>query len=243
MPFDEFELHLFASDRGLMATPTRCTIYAVDAQLLPWNAALPAASRPRSFSITSGPDGSSCPGQVRPFHPRLVAGTSNPGAGAFSAFSLQLDRDDGDQYLGDLNFKMPPGFTGDLRGITYCPEAAIAAAARRSGATSRRRRAARLESQIGTTNVAAGPGGPPLPRGRQDVPRRAVQGRAAEPGRDHPGARRPLRLRHGRGPGRAPGRPARRPGDAPSPTPCPRSSAGCRSGCARSRSASTGRTS
>ena len=62
-----------------------------------------------------------------------------PIAGAFSDFSLQLDRDDGDQFLGDLNFKMPLGFTGSLRGISYCPEAAIAARrrqyrARRAGA-------------------------------------------------------------------------------------------------------------
>ena len=75
---------------------------------------------------------------------------------------------------------MPPGFTGDLRGITYCPEAAIAAAAAEPrAAPSRRPRAARPPRQIGTTNVAAGPGSPPVPRGRQDVPGGAVQGRAA----------------------------------------------------------------
>ncbi len=33
------------------------------------------------FSLDSGPNGSSCPGMVRPFEPRLVAGTSNPVAG------------------------------------------------------------------------------------------------------------------------------------------------------------------
>ena len=44
-------------------------------------------------------------------------------AGAFSAFTLKLDRDDGDQFLGDLNFTMPPGLTGSLRGLGYCPDA------------------------------------------------------------------------------------------------------------------------
>ena len=29
VPFDDFDIHLFASDRGLMATPTRCTLYSV----------------------------------------------------------------------------------------------------------------------------------------------------------------------------------------------------------------------
>ena len=30
VPFEDFDLHLFASDRGLMATPTQCTLYGAD---------------------------------------------------------------------------------------------------------------------------------------------------------------------------------------------------------------------
>ena len=52
-----------------------------------------------------------------------------PTAGAFSSFTLKLNREDGDQYLGKLNFTMPPGLTANLHGVTYCPEASIAAAA------------------------------------------------------------------------------------------------------------------
>ena len=67
----------------------------------------------RSSASTPAPADAACPGELRPFDPRLVAGTSNPAAGAFSAFTLKLDRDDGDQFLGDLNFTMPPGLTAD----------------------------------------------------------------------------------------------------------------------------------
>ena len=35
VPFEDFQLHLFASDRGLMATPTRCTIYTTRGRVLP----------------------------------------------------------------------------------------------------------------------------------------------------------------------------------------------------------------
>ncbi len=35
VPFDDFQLHLFSSDRGLMATPTHCTIYTIHGPLLP----------------------------------------------------------------------------------------------------------------------------------------------------------------------------------------------------------------
>ena len=58
-------------------------------------------------------------------------------------------------------------------------------------------------------------------------------------GRDHPGARRPLRLRRRRRPGRAPRRSADRPGDRGLRHGARRSSAASRSGCARSRSTST----
>jgi hypothetical protein len=83
-------------------------------------------------------------------------------AGAFSAFTLKLDRDDGDQYLGDLNFSMPPGLTGSLRGLAYCPEAAIAGAALKLGKVERANPSCPANSEIGTTNVAAGPGAHPF---------------------------------------------------------------------------------
>ena len=94
---------------------------------------MPNSNRARSSASTSGPHGSECPGQVRPFNPSLEAGTSNPTAGAYSSFTLKLNREDGDQYLGKLNFTMPPGLTANLHGITYCPEADIAAAAQTLG--------------------------------------------------------------------------------------------------------------
>ena len=162
VPFEEFDLHLFASDRGLVATPTRCSIYESDALFVPWNDHLSQQhSRPR-LSLTSGPNESQCPGEIRPFAPRLVAGTSTPVAGAFSSFTLKLDRDDGNQFLGDLNFKMPPGFTGDLRGISYCPESAIATAVANLGRVEQVSPSCPASSQVGTTNVAAGPGTHPF---------------------------------------------------------------------------------
>jgi hypothetical protein len=161
-PFDDFQLHLFASDRGLMATPTRCTIYTTSAHFLPWNASLADQTSTQIFGLTSGPHGTKCPGQTRPFNPSLVAGTSNPLAGTHSDFTLKLDREDGDQFLGKLNFTMPPGLTADLHGITYCPEAAITAAAQTLGKVEQASPSCPESSQIGTTNVAAGPGSHPF---------------------------------------------------------------------------------
>ena len=67
LPFETFQLHLFASDRGLMATPTDCTIYTVSADLFPWNATLADQTSTQIFGLESGPARSRCPGAGPPF--------------------------------------------------------------------------------------------------------------------------------------------------------------------------------
>jgi hypothetical protein len=57
---------------------------------------------------------------------------------------------------------MPPGFTGSLRGISYCPEGAIAQAAVTLGRTEQAYPSCPASSAIGTSNVAAGPGSHPF---------------------------------------------------------------------------------
>ena len=161
-PFADFQLHLFSGERGLLATPTSCSVYTVSAEFHPWNSALAEQTSTQHFGLESGPGGAQCPTQVRPFHPNLLAGTSNASAGAFSSFTLKLDREDGDQFLGKLNFTMPPGLTANLHGLTYCPDASIAAAANTSGTAERERSSCPTTSEIGTTNVAAGPGSHPF---------------------------------------------------------------------------------
>ncbi len=162
VPFDDFQLHLFASDRGLMATPTQCTIYRTTAEFYPWNATLAEQESSQIFGLKDGPHGSTCPGEIRPFSPTLEAGTSNATAGEFSSFTLKLNREDGDQYLGKLNFTMPPGLTASLTGVTYCTDQQIAAAAQNLGRIEQMQPSCPASSEIGTSNVAAGPGSHPF---------------------------------------------------------------------------------
>ena len=128
----------------------------------PGTTSSPIANPPSASRSTPRPGGALCPGEKRDFNPRLEAGTSNSQAGGFSDFHLKLDRDDGDQFLGDLNFTMPPGLTGSLRGLTYCSDAAIAAAAANQGRAEQASPSCPASSQLGTTNVAAGPGSHPF---------------------------------------------------------------------------------
>jgi hypothetical protein len=162
VPFEGVNLHLFASDRGLVATPTHCTIYNSDAEFVPWASNIPPQHSTSNFGLTSGPGGTACPGQIRPFSPTLVAGAPTALAGAYSSFTLRLDREDGDQFLGKLNFTMPPGLTANLRGITYCSDAAIASAASTLGRDELANPSCPASSEIGSSNVAAGPGSHPF---------------------------------------------------------------------------------
>ena len=224
VPFDDFDIHLFASDRGLMATPTAARIYEVEARLLPLErrrcpkSALDADLQPQLRARTDAP----CPGQVRPFKPRLVAGTSNSGRRRLQRLQPEARP----------RRRRPVPRRPQLQDAARASPATCAgsptARRRRSppprrtpGAPSRRPRAARPSSQIGTTNVAAGPGAHPFHAVGKMYLAGPVQGGAAQPRRGHPGAGRPLRLRRRRRPGRPPRRPARPPRSAPSPTRCP----------------------
>jgi hypothetical protein len=161
-PFEDFQLHLFSGERALMATPTTCTIYPVSAEFYPWNSSLAEQGTSQIFSLESGPHGSRCPGQVRPFAPSLEAGTANATAGVFSSFSLKLGREDGDQNLAHVNFTMPPGLTANLHGVSYCSDAAIAQAANTLGRVEQASPSCPASSEIGSSNVAAGPGTHPF---------------------------------------------------------------------------------
>ena len=242
VPFEQFNLHLFASDRGLIATPTRCGVYPVEGEFTPWNdQAAPQTAIP-NISLSSGPNGTQCPGLERPFHPRLVAGTTTPVAGAFSKFILRLDRDDGDQFLGDLNFTMPPGLTGTLQGITYCPDAAIAAAAQALGRTEQAAPSCPSSSEIGTTNVAAGPGSHPFHAVGKMYLAGPFKGAPLSVVAITPALAGPTTTARWWCASRSMSTPST-PMWWPSRTRCLRSSGGFRSGCARSRSTSTGPTS
>jgi hypothetical protein len=128
-PFEDFNLHFFGSERGILATPTQCGTYPVSTEFEPWDGALPNQTSTQFFTLGSGPDGAPCPNGPRPFNPGLKAASSANTAGAHTAFSLNLTRNDGEQNLSGLDVTTPPGFSATLKGVPYCPEAAIAAAA------------------------------------------------------------------------------------------------------------------
>jgi hypothetical protein len=142
VPLRDLKLHLFGGPRAPLANPSACGTYQTHFTLTPWSGNAPVVGD-APMRIDQGCD-------TGGFDPRLSAGTVSPAAGAFSAFVLDLTRQDGEQNLAGLDVTMPPGLLAKLAGVALCPAAGAAGGDCPAG------------SQVGAVAVAAGPGTSPL---------------------------------------------------------------------------------
>ena len=205
-PFEDFKLDFFEGARAPLRTPATCGTHTTATDLTPWTSPAfgPDATPSDSFQITTGAGGGSCPTTPsgEPNSPNFEAGTAAPIAAAFSPFSLHLARQDGSQEIKGINLDLPPGLTGKLAGLSYCPDGALASAAAKSGKAEQGEPLlpGLLTARHRDGRRRSGPG--PLLRPGQGLPGRPLQRRPAQPGDRHPGGGRPLRPRHRRRPHR-----------------------------------------
>ena len=148
LPFENLELHFFGGERAPLSTPALCGNYTTSTSIAPWSGS-EAATPSSSFDITSGPNGAPCSDPL-PFAPSLVSDTTNIQAGAFSALTTTLSREDGQQSIQSVQLRYPPGLSGLLSGVKLCGEAAANAGT------------CGPESEIGETIVSVGLGGDPF---------------------------------------------------------------------------------
>jgi hypothetical protein len=145
-PFEDLRLHFFGGPRASLTTPPLCGAYTTSSSFTPWSGG--ASQTPSaSFTISSGPKGASC-SNPQPFAPSFQAGTSSQ-AGAFTPFTLTIERPDGDQALKSIDLQLPPGLAAMLASVTPCPEPQAA------------RGTCGPESEIGHSVTSAGLGGEP----------------------------------------------------------------------------------
>jgi hypothetical protein len=155
LPFEDAELHFFGGERAPLATPAFCREYTTTAVFVPWSAeasdeAQATRTATSTFQITSGPNGSPCPGGTLPFTPSLTGGTTNINAGAFSTLTTTIGREDGEQDLQSVSLHTPAGLEGMLSNVKLCPEPQA-----NEGTCG-------PESLIGETTVSAGVGSDPV---------------------------------------------------------------------------------
>lgn len=113
LPFAKVNVSLKSGPRAPLTTPSACGAAATDSSLEGWSAKTVTLSDPYTVDCTSGLGG---------FGPGFVAGSTSPQAGAFSAFTVSLSRQDGEQNLGGLTLKSPPGLLGIIKNVPQCPE-------------------------------------------------------------------------------------------------------------------------
>jgi hypothetical protein len=159
LPFDHFNFHFREGQRSPLITPPTCGTYTTQAELTPWSDPTNALTLMPPFAITNGFDGGACPAGGAPFTPQIQSGTQNNNAGSYSTFYLRLTRTDGEQEISGFSTNLPPGLTGNLTGIPFCPEAAIAAARAKTGGEEEANPSCPAASQVGHTLVGTGVGG------------------------------------------------------------------------------------
>ncbi|HEX6228007.1 MAG TPA: hypothetical protein VFZ41_00935, partial [Solirubrobacterales bacterium] len=163
VPFSAFHLDFNDGPRAPLTSPATCGPHSATTELTPWsgNAAVAPGD---DFSLTSAPGGGPCAASLgeRPFGPGFGVETSNPRAGAFSPFSVDMTTAGGHQELKAATVDLPPGLSAKLAGLTYCPEAAIAAATVRSAAEESGASSCPGSSLVGSATVHAGSGPEPL---------------------------------------------------------------------------------
>ncbi len=123
VPFETVLFHVFGSERGSLATPTKCDTYEVRSTYA-LDEALPAQNAVQFFTIDGrrGP----VPRPDPPIRSVLRRGIRRQHCRRHSPFGVDIVRNDGDQNLVGVTVVAPPGFTGTLKGIPYCPDATLA---------------------------------------------------------------------------------------------------------------------
>ena len=157
LPYGDLRVHFREGQRSPLATPASCGDYKTHIALTPWRDPSRTLNFDSPTPIGVGVGGA-CPSGPAPFRPRAQAGSLNSRAGSYSPFYLHLTRADGEQEITSYSATLPPGLTGNLSGIPYCPEAAIAAAKQHSGFAEAEAPSCPAASRIGRTIAGYGLG-------------------------------------------------------------------------------------
>ncbi len=153
-PFSELRIHLNGGPRAPIDNPAVCGPAITTADLTPWSE---PGITPEGLSMSGTPDATPSSffyvnGCVNPtrLSPGFQAGTVTPQAGQFSAFTMNISRQDREQFIKGIQVHTPPGLLGMLSNVALCEETAA-----NNGTCPE-------ASKIGTTRVASGAGSHPF---------------------------------------------------------------------------------
>jgi hypothetical protein len=163
VPFTSVKLH-FDGAKNVLTSPPTCATATASGTFEPWSTPTSTKTSSSSFAMTSIPGGGTCPTTLagRPFKPVYTAKSDSTKANAYSPFRVHIGRSDGQQELKAVNVTLAKGLAGNLTGVPYCSDGALAAAAASSGADELASPSCSSASQIGTASTEAGTGTKPV---------------------------------------------------------------------------------
>ncbi len=141
LPFEDLTVDFRDGPRAPLAMPLECGLQPAGTTVAPWSGTAPVTA-------TSSPAATpACP--VPPFQPTFGAATASSASGAYTPFTAQIGRDDGNQFLSGVRVDAPPGLAAKIKGVEQCADAAANAGA------------CPAASRIGTVTTLAGAGSEP----------------------------------------------------------------------------------
>jgi hypothetical protein len=154
VPFSELRLRMNSGPRAPLDNPATCGSARTVADFRPWSA---PGQTPEGPFVAGTPDATpfssfdvqGCAGPAG-LTPGFLAGTVTPQAAKYSAFTLNIAREDREQYVKGIQLHTPPGLLGMLSSVPLCGEPAADAGE------------CPESSKIGTTRVASGAGSHPF---------------------------------------------------------------------------------
>jgi hypothetical protein len=159
-PYTNLKIHFREGQRAPLATPAACGTYTTDVELTPWLSSAQLLHQNFEFKVSEGVGGGPCPGSgPAPFSPGAENGSLNSNAGSYSPFYLHMTRSDTQQEITSYSALLPPGLTGKIADIPFCPEADLEAAKRESGVGELEHPHCPAASEIGHTVAGYGLGG------------------------------------------------------------------------------------
>lgn len=141
LPFSELILTLNGGARAPLANPLSCEKATTNSVFTPYTGG--------SAALSSTPFTATGCANPLPFSLSQSTKDSSTVAGAYTSYTFNLQRADGQQYLSQLSTVLPPGLVGAIPSVPLCPEAqALAGSCPET-------------SKIGSANVSVGAGGEP----------------------------------------------------------------------------------
>jgi hypothetical protein len=147
VPFEDVIVNFDGGPRAPLANPLSCGPATPAATLVPYSGQPPKAATATGFTV-SGTGSTPCPAPL-PFALTQSTVDRSASAGAFTSFTLDFARGDGQQYLSQVRTVLPAGLLGAIPSVPLCGEAQAAAGS------------CPAASEIGKASASAGAGPEP----------------------------------------------------------------------------------